>query len=437
VIDMTSDLTIVIFQAGGADGLSMCVPYDEPHLQASREMTLIYPPGEGPDVPGEGPDESREAIHIADGWYDPTGTFHDNQPFGIPKSMAALKRLFDGEDEEPCILGQCFPGGLAFVPGVGAVYSLDFNRSHFEAMKFVEFSPDGDNIQSTGWITRLLQDEPGNSPLAFAHAPLRPDSMRGASKTIATPSPQTFAFPTELSPGLETEQDFLSTSYGRLDQEDPLLIAWNDTRASFDSLAAVDFENYTTAADLAGGECDYPASPLGQALKRIAAMGSHPGPEFELRVAHAVVGGWDTHSDQEVFDDGSGEPRNMHDKLVDLSACLCALWDDLKRRPRKFNVIVMTEFGRRTSENGSMGTDHGTGSCMMVLGDCIRNGRIYSEGWTGVPDPTVAGSEDLPITTDYQKVIGEILNKRYGVTVHGPGSVFPDLAAPDFLGIVV
>jgi uncharacterized protein (DUF1501 family) len=31
-------------------------------------------------------------------------------------------------------------------------------------------------------------------------------------------------------------------------------------------------------------------------------------------------------------------------------------------------VVVMTEFGRHLAENASLGTDHGRGRVMMVLG---------------------------------------------------------------------
>ena len=37
-------------------------------------------------------------------------------------------------------------------------------------------------------------------------------------------------------------------------------------------------------------------------------------------------------------------------------------------------MIVFSEFGRRISENGSAGTDHGAAGVMMALGGGVRGG---------------------------------------------------------------
>ena len=53
----------------------------------------------------------------------------------------------------------------------------------------------------------------------------------------------------------------------------------------------------------------------------------------------------------------------MHDKLwFDVSHAMDAFLDDLKEHNVDDNVVVLvfTEFGRRTHDNGS-GTDHGAG----------------------------------------------------------------------------
>ncbi len=71
----------------------------------------------------------------------------------------------------------------------------------------------------------------------------------------------------------------------------------------------------------------------------------------------------------------------------------------------------MSEFGRRVSENGSLGTDHGHGSMMMVLGGNVNGGKVHGE-WPGLSDGQLVGPGDLAVTTDYRDVLSEILVKR-------------------------
>lgn len=71
----------------------------------------------------------------------------------------------------------------------------------------------------------------------------------------------------------------------------------------------------------------------------------------------------------------------------------------------------MTEFGRRTYENGSLGTDHGQGSAMMIIGGGVRGGKFYGD-WTGVADQEtdLLGPSGLRIKHDYRAVLSEVLS---------------------------
>ena len=80
-------------------------------------------------------------------------------------------------------------------------------------------------------------------------------------------------------------------------------------------------------------------------------------------------------------------------------------------------IVTMSEFGRRASENGSLGTDHGHGSMMMVLGGNVHGGRVHGE-WPGMREGQLIGPGDLAVTTDYRDVLSEILVKR----LNNPGN---------------
>jgi uncharacterized protein (DUF1501 family) len=141
-----------------------------------------------------------------------------------------------------------------------------------------------------------------------------------------------------------------------------------------------------------------------------------------LQAACIDFGGWDTH-----FVQGSSE--GLQATNIDILGRALAAFDaDLAKYQSRVTTIVMTEFGRRTYENGSLGTDHGQGSAMMVIGGGVKGGKFYGD-WTGVADQDVdlLGPSGLRIKHDYRAVLLEVLagllNNR---NAH---KVFPDFKA--------
>ena len=64
----------------------------------------------------------------------------------------------------------------------------------------------------------------------------------------------------------------------------------------------------------------------------------------------------------------------------------------------------MSEFGRRVQENGGLGTDHGHGSVMWLLGGNVRGGRVHGE-WRGLQYENLFQGMDVAVTTDYRDVL--------------------------------
>ena len=81
----------------------------------------------------------------------------------------------------------------------------------------------------------------------------------------------------------------------------------------------------------------------------------------------------------------------------------------------------MTEFGRRVGENGSLGTDHGRGGALFVLGGGTRGG-LYCR-WPGLGQGSLIGPGDLPVVHDYRDALAAVLAR------HGAGErldrIFP------------
>jgi uncharacterized protein (DUF1501 family) len=66
--------------------------------------------------------------------------------------------------------------------------------------------------------------------------------------------------------------------------------------------------------------------------------------------------------------------------LAELGAALAAFGAGLERLPQRpaVRLLAVSEFGRRLQENGSRGTDHGSASVALLLGDGLRERLIVS-----------------------------------------------------------
>src|SRR6185369_3078027 len=92
-----------------------------------------------------------------------------------------------------------------------------------------------------------------------------------------------------------------------------------------------------------------------------------------LEVACVDLGGWDTHFFQ-------GTTSGLQAESIDeLARGLAAFDADLRDYRSRVTTVVMTEFGRRVYENGSLGTDHGRGFALMAIGERINGGRVHGE----------------------------------------------------------
>jgi len=93
---------------------------------------------------------------------------------------------------------------------------------------------------------------------------------------------------------------------------------------------------------------------------------------------------------------------------------------------------MMTEFGRRAYENASLGTDHGHGGLMFVLGGAVAGGQVITR-WPGLEKENLVGPGDLAVTIDYRDVLSEILSERLNNPAQA--QIFPGYNA-QFVGVV-
>jgi uncharacterized protein (DUF1501 family) len=87
-----------------------------------------------------------------------------------------------------------------------------------------------------------------------------------------------------------------------------------------------------------------------------------------------------------------GALRHLSGAISELRSGLGPDWD-------RTVVLAMTEFGRTVRQNGSAGTDHGTGSALVMAGGAIRGGRVVGD-WPGLGQGDLFADRDLMPTRD-------------------------------------
>ncbi len=350
------DTLVVVFLRGAADVLNMVVPHGEEAYYQLR-------PSLGIPRPDDSKAKQAERAIDLDGF------------FGLHPSMSSLLDAWQSQH-------------LAIIHACGAP---DESRSHFKAMELMERGVDDERGPASGWIGRHLATlNTGNSsPLRAVGMGTRP--QRSLSGTVPVSALRSIAdFHLDGDPrALQQMRAALSTVY-----ENDVL--GQDTLSIMDTLETLDPNNYQSPFT------SYPDTEFGLALKQTAMLIKA---EVGLEVSAIDVGGWDTH-----FAQGSTSGL-MPNLMKDLADGLAAFHGDMHDHMEKLTIVTMSEFGRRASENGSLGTDHGHGSMMMVLGGNVHGGRVHG-AWPGMREGQLIGPGDLAVTTDYRDVLSEVLVKR-------------------------
>jgi uncharacterized protein (DUF1501 family) len=78
-------------------------------------------------------------------------------------------------------------------------------------------------------------------------------------------------------------------------------------------------------------------------------------------------------------------------------------------------IAVITEFGRTARINGTVGTDHGTGTVAFLVGGAIKGGRIIAD-WPGLSESALHDGRDLKPTTDLRAVLKGLLADQFGLS---------------------
>jgi uncharacterized protein (DUF1501 family) len=380
---ITEACTIVqLYQRGGADGHTLCVPIDDAGYHANRFDTRVHHPS---DL--SVPVEKRGTIFCP-----AVGGQVPRTAFAFPQAFLPMKALYDA-------------GKVCFVNGVG---SIDPTRSHFDQQLNTEVGEvtATPNKDGNGWIGRYLA-HPGTTVgdgtlRALAFSTFMIPTYNGGNGVTPAYEPIGFDYP-----GGSVLKTHLGTVHAVI--PNPIAAGLTADLGAIGKLAAV---NWT--APTAGS---YPASVLGSQLeKAFHVIRDQPTIEV-ISIDYDNIAGqrWDTHNDQGVFG------GTMFNLMTDLSGSLTAfLTDTATLTNHCVIVLVYTEFGRTLKENDGKGTDHGRGGVAMLVGNThVNGGQVYTK--PGVP--WITSTDDLPVHIDIRNLQGELIQDATGVP---PSVVFPD-----------
>lgn len=268
-------------------------------------------------------------------------------------------------------------GELGFHHAVATPYRM--RRSHFDGQDLLEAgtAPDAPAaLRRTGWLNRVLQSWPdARIQTAFGLG-------REALPVLAGPAPASGWSPeTQLRLG-EQGRRLLAALY----QGDPDFARPAETALALSRSLSPEV----------GGE-----GPLAE-VDRFAAFAAARLHE-DTRIIALSLGGWDTHANQL---NAMGRPLARLERLIlQLRAELGPVWG-------RTAILALTEFGRTAAENGSGGTDHGTGGAMIYAGGALRGGQVLGR-WPGLG--SLLDGRDLEPTADVRASAAWVLRGLYGL----------------------
>lgn len=364
---------VVIILRGGMDGIDVLRPWGDLNLAAHRPNLAVSHDNE----------------------------LHLNEFYGIHPGLKPLMPLWDR-------------GELSFVQATSTPYRD--KRSHFDGQDLLEagtvdLAPMG---RRDGWLNRMLPYLGGaQARTAFA--------LGRENMLILTGDSPVSNWSPDVDLGMSSQGLRLLDLVMKGDA--------NMAAAMTEAINLAGSDGDSVALDLHGGMVDQEdmmnsmAEDVSNARKgkthlKIVDFAAEQL-KGETRIASFSIGGWDTHAAQN---------RTLNRPLRELTETILRLRKELGSIVwGKTTVLCMTEFGRTVRENGTKGTDHGTGGTMIVAGGAVRGGQVHGR-WPGLEEAELYDRRDLMPTTDIRAWAAWAMRESFGVSKSTlEGAVFGNL----------
>ena len=358
---------VVLYLSGGNDALNTVVPYQDP-FYFSRRPNIFVPAGQVLQI---GSDRTGKAL-------------------GLHPRLTGLRSIFND-------------GRLALVLRTGYANS---SRSHFQGTDiWATASPSAPS--SMGWLGRYLETVPREALAGWSATRELPRALM--SKSVSVPAisdPRTYALntPNNASEGIN-ERAAATKIASHVPVDRPQLAFVNAA-----AMGAMDtLDRVASVAAYTGTVAYNNNNALAVALRTVAgSIVRGTG----TRVYWVTTGGFDTHSNQ--GNQGAGGYANL---MTSVNDALFAFYNDLRNQGllNDTMLIEFSEFGRRITENGSQGTDHGAGGVMFALGGAVRGGIHGTAPSLDPNSPTLENNGgDVTYETDFRAVYARVLDNWLG-----------------------
>ncbi len=342
---------VLVTMGGGNDGLNTLIPVTNGHYHDKRRNLAF-----GPD----------QVIPVTD-------------DRGLHPNLPAVNALWH-------------QGDVAFIEGVGSTTMTDL--SHFTSMaRWMAGNADHVGAHS-GWLGRYLDGLPGGGDpfhgVSLGHS--IPLVVQGRHRT-ASGLPAQSGQGLQVATGDETTRRIYA-AYASL----------GDAGLGRGELTDAVAANGRRAIDLAARiepfyQAEFPEAELTAKLDLAARL---INADLGIRVITVHYGDFDSHA---------GQPAMHNERMREFNDAVEAFTRRLSPAfAARTLLLTVSEFGRRVHANNSNGTDHGTASTLMVIGQQVKGG-LYGR----LPSLTELDRQrNMRPTVDYRSVYATVLDTWLG-----------------------
>ena len=348
----TGDTVLVVCQlSGGNDGLNTVVPWSD-----SRYRTLRPNLGIAEDV----------VLKI-------------DEQMGLHPALKGIYELYQQKK-------------VAIIQSVG--YPRP-NRSHFKSMDIWQSASPESNLKY-GWIGRHLDQQITNGKqnpvVALGLSTDKPLALTG--KVASVPCFASLVDIQAMVGDPDSERMLRQIQGMDAPQGSNASVVQQASKSALDAMAVL-------SKQLQGfsPKQTYGNDAFGQGFKQISQLiATSP----QTRVVYFSTGGFDTHARQ----------ADQHAKLLTgLGDAVNSFQKEMESigKADKVLLLVFSEFGRRSFENASGGTDHGAAAPMFLIGSRVKGG-LHGP----IPDLDDLQDGDIKFKIDFREVYAAALDEWMG-----------------------
>lgn len=461
-IGLNGKKLLFVFLRGANDGLNSVIPIRDPAYSAVNRPNILIRGDPATDYSVTGPCDSPVSVQPAD------ATFAYGQALRLGNGFAALHPSLK-------FLAPVYnTGDLALVHRIG--YPKQ-SRSHFDSQSYWETGTPNNNLIHEGFFYRAMVESglANTSPLTGVSVQSGlPLSLRGSQAAMTNLTDPTryslIGIPHPLGDVKAGSAVRAADQFPYPDKRNReiLNLQYKNLTDTISIFKQIDFsENGNTFQDDANTDGDvgaYYLFPTSNAKNGGYALHANNANKYvvdtgaygfftnlkaaalilnktDAIVAGTEMGGFDTHNQQGSV---TGTQANLLRRIGWMMYALRKYFLTYADKATWNNLVVVTlsEFGRTTIQNTSLGTDHAEASVMFIGGGAVKG---YNKGnASGVfgchpndPLPWVAGQTGsmfgvinryLKRTTDYRSVLGKIIRDHLGATQDQLNRIIPGYA---------